>query len=178
MLSIYLKERDEEYLDRTDGLSGRWDLSVVLEDESNKEYPVFLHKNWISQNRPVTLTVAANLSSNPQIIKAYRNDSPSPTHGHTHLYDQKEVINQIEKSENERMYEFTTDITELTVDPEGAFFGNDQDEVGGKFNQEQAFEGKIYGIRIYNKIFDPRETHGHEFLQYSVSKDNIVFNHL
>jgi len=178
MLSIYLKDRDEEYLDRTDGLSGRWDLSVVLEDESNKEYPVFLHKNWISQNRPVTLTVAANLSSNPQIIKAYRNDSPSPTHGHTHLYDQKEVINQIEKSENERMYEFTTDITELTVDPEGAFFGNDQDEVGGKFNQEQAFEGKIYGIRIYNKIFDPRETHGHEFLQYSVSKDNIVFNHL
>ena len=179
MLSIYLKDRNNEYLYSTGGRSGRWDLSVVLEDESNKEHQVFLHKDWISTGRPVplTLTVAVNLSTKPQTIKVYRNDSFSPTHGHTHLRDHKAVTNHIKKSENESVHQFTTDITELTVDPQGAFFGNDQDKVGGEFNQEQAFEGKLYGIRIYNKMFDPRETHGHEYLQYSVSKDNIVFNH-
>ena len=179
MLSIYLKDRNNEYLYSTGGRSGRWDLSVVLEDEGNKEHQVFLHKDWISTGRPVplTLTVAVNLSTKPQTIKVYRNDSFSPTHGHTHLHDQKVVINHIKKSENESVHQFTTDITELTVDPQGAFFGNDQDKVGGDFNQQQAFEGKLYGIRIYDKMFDPRETYGDEYLRYSVSKDNIVFNH-
>ena len=175
MLSIYLKDRNKEYLYSKGGFSGRWDLSVVLEDKENNEHQIFLNKNWIGQKRKITLTVAVNLSNNPQTIKVYRNDNDSITHGHTHLWDQKVVVNQIEQPEGESVYQFTTDITELTVDPKGAYFGNDQDMVGGEFNQEQAFEGKLYGLRIYNKMFDPRETHGHEYLQYSVSEDSIVF---
>ena len=53
----------------------------------------------------------------------YRNDNDSISHGHTHLRDQKVVINQIEQPEGESVYQFTTDIAELTVDPKGAYFG-------------------------------------------------------
>jgi hypothetical protein len=60
----------------------------------------------------------------------------------------------------------------------GAVFGNDQDKLAGEFNHEQAFEGKFYSLKIYDKSIDPitNSIPEDDSLIYSLSPGNIASN--
>ena len=61
----------------------------------------------------------------------------------------------------------------------GAVFGNDQDAVGAEFSHTQAFEGEFYGLKIYDKVFQPDvagDIPEGVSLIYSLSPGNIASN--
>lgn len=65
----------------------------------------------------------------------------------------------------------------LNVSTGRAIFGNDIDADKDSLNKRQAFEGRLYSLRVYNKMLNPTQidTEGDRYLQYSVSSDNVVF---
>jgi len=50
-----------------------------------------------------------------------------------------------------------TKLDALTVDPGGAWLGQDQDSVGGTFEAHQALNGQLDDIRIYNRALSEAE---------------------
>jgi hypothetical protein len=73
-----------------------------------------------------------------------------------------------------------TSIDKLIVDTDGAVFGNDQDRVGRDFHHSQAFEGDFYGLKLFNKFFDPSDLNAvsgaKTSLIYSLSPGNILIS--
>jgi len=45
----------------------------------------------------------------------------------------------------------------LDIDPDGLIFGQDQDEVGGRFEADEAWAGAMDNLRIYNRALSASE---------------------
>jgi hypothetical protein len=166
MLSIFLKDRDGD---------DKWDLSVWVEDDEQidndkRDQKLFVHVDWIEQYKEVVLWVAINLNSNNDNVSVYANIDNG---GLAKVDNECDSINDIKLC-----YGSTNNVTSFIVDSKGAVFGNDQDLVGAKFAHEQAFEGKFYGLKIYDKSIDPTANDIPEgvSLIYSLSPGNIASN--
>ena len=170
MLSIFLKHR-------TNSSDEHWDLSIwVMDDDvdDKEDQKIFVKKNWIEHNGRAVLWVAINLHENE--ISVFAGDDRDGL---------ERVTNQCDASPpDEDSYADDSDVCQGNIDDIGSFkvgkggavFGNDQDDLADAFNHEQAFEGNFYGLKIYDKFFEPNDDGGIPegvSLIYSLSPGNI-----
>jgi hypothetical protein len=162
ILSVYLK--DQDITDDSQCKSYKdWGLSIVLEG-SDRDHYIFEKTPWIRQKERVILTIAADLEN--QEIKVYEKDATHPD-GHMEVKDSRYTT----KDDL-----WPTNVNNLRVSDGRAIFGNDIDADEGSLNKRQAFEGRLYSLRVYNKMLNPTQidTDGDRYLHYSVSSDNVV----
>ncbi len=113
------------------------------------------------------LTIAADLGDKE--IYVYSKDVKFKNDGTIDPTEHNLVINKA-------VHKFPKGVSNLNVSADRAIFGNDIDADEGSLNKAQAFEGKLYSLRVYNKMLDPAQidTDGDRYLHYSVSSDNVV----
>ena len=177
MLAIYLKKESEA--------NSKWDLKVWLENNYRIEKKIFLNEKWINEDDGrVKLTVALDL--NKQSLGVHSDVQKISVHWQRDGHGVEKVVNcdkdsckthrGLAGSSLNDDYFRDSGMDRLTVDAKGAVFGNDQDKVGGKFQYNQAFEGNFYGLKIYDKFFEPNVDGGIPegvSLIYSLSPSNI-----
>ena len=130
-------------------------------DKNNKNQRFFIKEKFIKQRQEGVLTVAVNLEV-PATIKVY--------------WDDDDVINLCDENSSHPECEADnmSDVTLLEVGVGGAVFGNDQDDLGEDFKKNQAFEGKFYGLTVYNKMLHPDElASSADKLVYVITPSNI-----
>ncbi|MDP6198963.1 MAG: hypothetical protein QF884_07515, partial [Porticoccaceae bacterium] len=90
----------------------------------------------------------------------------------------KKLVDKCSDSSHSQCGDNWSTINMFKVGPGGAVFGNDQDDLAGGFNYDQAFEGKFYGLKIYDKFFEPSTDSAasvaNATLIYSVSPGNFI----
>ena len=163
-LSIYLQSEplSSQYWNFHVNLQGS---PLTSDDQDSPPYfddqRVFINEKLIQKNQGGTLTVSINLDDG--VIDAYWKSEDNSNHD--------KVVNQCDCDEQK------FNVTSLELGNNEVIFGNNQENLGGDFKQNQAFEGKLYGLRVYNKKLHPDQLADNaDSLVYSVSADNIDYD--
>ena len=158
------------YLDREKTTDTGFNLRVTFQSNTypGAEQKVFFNEDWIEQHQRGTLTVAVKLGDEGVIDVHWKSKD------HT---NHVKVVNVCDDDSNHNHCKGDiSNVNSLEVGIDGAVFGNDQDELGGEFNKNQAFEGQFYGLTVYNKKLPPDQlTENSDSLVYSVSAENIDY---
>ena len=159
------------YLDRENTTDTGFNLRVTFQSNTypGAEQKVFFNEDWIEQSQRGTLTIAVKLGDEGVIDVHWK---PEDYTNHV------KVLNVCDNGSNHNHCKGDiSNVNSLEVGIDGAVFGNDQDELGGRFNKNQAFEGKFYGLTVYNKMLHPDQlTDNADSLVYSVSAENIDYD--
>ncbi|CAI8360293.1 MAG: Uncharacterised protein [SAR92 bacterium MED-G29] len=170
MLSIFLKDRGDDV--------DKWDLSVWVEDDTDQvrtDQRLFVHKDLIVQEEVVVLWVAIDLEEAQNNVLVYA----SIDHEALYAVDNQCYDNGVKSGDTSVCYGDIEDVSSFIVEENGVVFGNDQDAVGAEFSHTQAFEGEFYGLKIYDKVFQPDvagDMPEGVSLIYSLSPGNIASN--
>lgn len=146
MLSIFLKDRND---------NNKWDLSIWAQDhdkdngDAGDNQKFFLKQNWIEEEKRVVLRVAIDLAGSGTVSVYWQDKSDTAT-----FSGGEELVNKCPSNVPAECGDDWSDIDMFKVGSGGAVFGNDQDKLGDNFDYEQAFEGKFYGLKIYDKSFN------------------------
>ena len=169
MLSIFLKDRSG---------NSSWDLSIWAQNDdkdngnAGDDQKFFLKENWIKGKQRVVLWVAIDLAGDGNVSVYWQDKSNDAS-----VPERQELGNKCPSSHNQCGGKWS-DIDMLKVGPDGAVFGNDQDKLGGEFDYKQAFEGEFYGLKIYDKFFEPSSANAaneaNATLIYSLLPGNVV----
>jgi len=168
VLSIFLKDREEEQRDY------KWDLSIWAENgiTDDKDEKLFYEEDFIEENQRGTLIVAINLNAgelNDGGISVFW----KPNGGNFSTVDNECVSN--DRRVNVCGGEWPPANAFKVPGDKGAVFGNDQDNLGGGFSDTQAFEGNFYGLKVYDKSFNPIDgIPANATLIYSLLPGNVV----
>ena len=162
VLSIFLKDRNRD---------GEWDLSIWAQDGNGNDQKIFLHENFIANEDQGTLSVAVNFSGYGE-TKVYW--APADLRGGDRF-----IVNRCLSSHryHKECRGNLSGVGSISAGRGGAVFGNDQDALAGRFDHKQAFEGELYGLKVFNKFFDPssssaRTDTGAELI-YSLSPGSV-----
>ena len=162
MLSIFLKER---------GYHDKWDLSIWVQDEHGDNQKIFLHENWLENGDAGVLTVAIKFDGDGEIVVHWAPADSIDNDGF--------VVNDCLSSRryHKECRGNLSAVDAISVGRGGAVFGNDQDALAGRFDHKQAFEGELYGLKVFDKFFDPssssaRTDTGAELI-YSLSPGSV-----
>ena len=147
MMSIFLKDRNDFYTHNDN--SGDWDLSISFENSEKKDQKVFLYEKWIEQNKRGVLTVSVKLGDDGEIDVYWKPDD----------YTSHDRVDNVcdNSPDHKHCKGDISSVHSLELGKNGAVFGNDQDKLGSGFDKNQAFEGKFYGLTVYNKMLHPDE---------------------
>ncbi len=139
VLSIFLKDRNDD---------GEWDLSIWAQDGNGNDQKIFLHENFIANEDQGILSVAVNFSGYGETKVFW---APADLSGGDRF-----IVNDCSRLQHHRQCRGNlSGVDSISVGKGGAVFGNDQDALASRFDHKQAFEGELYGLKVFDKFFDP-----------------------